>query len=164
MNAGRTILFSASLKWLCLPAVCLLACTAPSQTPPRSLDAVKDLQATDFTSDQYYEPPHEQQIKIRLSGASASPLPDGAQDVRSLKIEKFGLDGKIEVVVRAPQCTYSMFSGEASSSGHFEMETGDGRIQTEGDGFLWRQSDDSLIISNHVQTVIKTGILKLNLP
>jgi hypothetical protein len=120
--------------------------------------------ATNFTSNTYYEPPHEKQVKMQLSGSEASPLPGGLLDVKQLRIEVFDLDGKLQATLRAPQCTYALMDGYASSAGHLEMQTSDGKIRTEGDGFLWRQSDNSLTISNHVYTVIKTGIWKLTVP
>jgi hypothetical protein len=120
--------------------------------------------ATDFTSDQYFEPPNEQKVHMRLSGASASPLPQSALDITDLKIETFDLNGKTEAVLHAPQCTYWVLDGIASSAGHLELQTGDGKMDITGDGFLWRQSDNSLTISNHVHTVIKTGSFKLTAP
>ena len=113
--------------------------------------------ATDFTSVSYFEPPHEQQVKMKLSGAEALPLPGGLLDVRQMRVETFDVDGKSQMVVRAPQCTYSPFDGEANSAGHMELESGDGKIHVEGDGFLWRQDAGELIISNHVATVILGG-------
>ncbi len=110
--------------------------------------------ATDFTSNQYFEPPNEQLIKMKLSGAEALPLPGGLLDVRQLRVETFTLDGKTEMVVRAPQCNYSPFDGAANSAGHMELQSGDGKIHVEGDGFLWRQTSSSLTISNHVHTLI----------
>jgi len=110
--------------------------------------------ATDFTSSQYFEPPHEQQVKMRLSGAEALPLPGGLLDVRQLRVETFGLDGKTQVVVRAPQCSYAPLDGVANSAGHMDLQSGDGKIHVEGDGFLWRQTTSALTISNHVRTLI----------
>jgi hypothetical protein len=110
--------------------------------------------ATDFTSSQYFEPPHGQQVKLKLSGAEALPLPGGLLDVRQLRVETFSTDGKTEVVVRAPQCNYSPFDGVANSSGHMELQSGDGKFYVEGDGFLWRQASSSLTISNRVRTRI----------
>jgi hypothetical protein len=110
--------------------------------------------ATDFTSNQYFEPPHGQQVKMRLSGAEALPLPGGLLDVRQLRVETFGLDGKTQVVVRAPQCTYAPLDGVANSAGHMELQSGDGKIHVEGEGFLWRQASSSLTISNRVHTLI----------
>lgn len=120
--------------------------------------------ATDFTTDSYYEPPHDQQVKMRLSGAEASPLPGGLLDVKQLTVEMFSLDGTPQMVVRAPQCIYAPLDGVASSAGKLEFQTGDGRFRGGGEGFLWRQNDQLLIISNHVHTVMKAGILKWNAP
>jgi len=114
--------------------------------------------ATDFTSEAYYEPPHEQQVKLRLSGAEASPLPGGLLEVKKLKVETFDTGGKPEVVVQAPQCTYAPLDGVASSAGHLELRTGDGKFRVEGDGFMWRQNESSLTISNRVRTTIAVDI------
>jgi len=120
--------------------------------------------ATDFTSNTYFEPPNDQKVKVKLSGAEATPLPGGLLDVKQLRIESFNVAGKLEMVVQAPQCTYAVMGGVASSSGHLELQTGDGKFHTEGDGFLWRQNESLLIISNNVHTVIKSGILNLSTP
>ena len=45
----------------------------------------------------------------------------------------------------------------ANSAGHLQLNLNGDRIHIEGDGFSWRQSDNSLVISNNVYTVIKTG-------
>jgi hypothetical protein len=113
--------------------------------------------ASDFTSVEYYEPPHHQQVKSRLSGAEASPQPGGLLVIKQLKVETFGLDGKPEVVVNAPECVYDTLKGVANSPGHLQVRSGDGKLCTEGDGFLWRQSDSFLTISNHARTVIEVS-------
>jgi len=120
--------------------------------------------ATDFVSSTYFEPPNAQQIKLKLSGAEALPLPNGAQDVRQLKIETFAVDGKTEMIVSAPQCNYALLDGVANSAGHMELQSGDGKFRVEGDGFLWRQKDQLLIISNNVHTVIQSGVLQISTP
>lgn len=109
--------------------------------------------ATDFTSESYYEPPHEQQVKVRLSGAESSHLPGRLMEVKQVTLESFSVDGKPQLIVRAPQCIYSL-EGVASSAGHIELQTGDGKFHVEGEGFLWRQNESSLTISNKVHTVI----------
>ena len=113
--------------------------------------------ASGFTSVEYYEPPHHQQVKSRLSGAEASPQPGGLLVIKQLKVETFGLDGKPEVVVDAPECVYDTLKGVANSPGHLQVRSGDGRFHVEGEGFLWRQSDSFLTISNHVRTVIEVS-------
>lgn len=116
--------------------------------------------ATDFTSSTYYDPPHETQIKLRLSGAEASPLPGGLLDIRQLRIETFSVDGRPELTINAPQCTYAPLTGTASSAGKLEMRTGDGKLHVAGEGFLWRQDASLLTISNNVHTLIDLPAFK----
>lgn len=118
--------------------------------------------ATNFSSVTYFEPPHEQKVAYRLSGAEAMPLPDAKLDLKKMRVEKFNADGKLEAIVEAPQCIYTL-DGVASSAGRMQLKTGDGKFRLEGDGFMWQQSDRSLNISNHVHTVIKIGITNLTI-
>ena len=111
--------------------------------------------ASDFTSVEYYEAPHQQQVKSRLSGAEASPEPGGLLVVKQLKLETFDINGKSEIIVDAPECVYDTLNGVAASPGQLQMRTGDGKFRVEGDGFLWRQTNSLLTISNHVRTVIE---------
>jgi hypothetical protein len=110
--------------------------------------------ANDFTSVEYYPAPNQRQMKSRLSGAEAQPLPGGLLAIKQLKLETFGLNGKPEIIVNAPQCVYNQLDGTASSPGRLEVQTGDGKVRVEGEGFLWRQNDSFLTISNQVRTVI----------
>jgi len=110
--------------------------------------------ASDFTSVEYFEPPHQQQMKSRLSGAEAQPQAGGLLVIKQLKLETFNADGKPEIVVMAPECVYDTFNHVANSPGHLEVQAGNGKLHVEGDGFLWRQNDSFLTISNHVRTVI----------
>jgi hypothetical protein len=114
--------------------------------------------ATNFSSVAYFEPPHELQVKARLSGAEASPLPGALFDLKEMKVEKFSVDGRLEAVVEAPQCVYAPLDHVATSPGHLELRSGDGKFRVEGDGFLWEEGEQSLMISNHVHTVIKTRL------
>jgi hypothetical protein len=111
--------------------------------------------ANNFTSTVYYGPTNHQQIKSILSGAEALPQPGGLLIIKQLKLEMFNPDGRLEWVVNAPECVYDTFKGVANSPGHLEVRTGDGKIRTDGDGFLWRQSDQKLTISNNVCTVFE---------
>ena len=51
-------------------------------------------------------------------------------------------------------------NGTASSAGRLQVQYRDGKIRVEGEGFLWRQSDSFLTISNHVSTVIEIRVGK----
>ena len=111
--------------------------------------------ATDFSSVEYYQAPHQQQIKSRMSGAEAQPLEGGLLLIKQLKLEAFEEDGKLQFVITAPECVYDPVKGLATSPGELHMHTGDGQLRIDGVGFLWRQSDSLLTISNQVQTVIE---------
>jgi hypothetical protein len=115
--------------------------------------------ASNFTSTEYYGPTNHQQVKSILSGAEALPQPGGLLIIKQLKLEMFNPDGRLEWVVEAPECVYDTFKGVANSPGHLQVRTGDGKIRTDGDGFLWRQSEQKLNISNNVCTVIENGAL-----
>jgi hypothetical protein len=116
--------------------------------------------ASDFTSVEYYPAPNQQQMKSRLSGAEAQPLPGGLLAIKQLKLEIFKPDGQPEITVIAPECVYNQLDGTASSPGRLEVQTGDGKVRVEGEGFLWRQNDSFLTISNQVRTVIKLELEK----
>jgi hypothetical protein len=111
--------------------------------------------ATDFSSVQYYQAPHQQQIKSRMSGAEAEPIEGGLLLIRQLKLEAFDEKGGLQFIVTAPECVYDPMKGVANSNGELHMRTGDEQVQVEGKGFLWRQASSLLTISNQVQTVIE---------
>jgi hypothetical protein len=111
--------------------------------------------ASDFNSVQYYDAPFEFQMKRRVSGAEASPQAGGLLEIKTMKLEMFGTNGVTEAVAEAPGCVYDTEKGVASSPGHLQLQTGDGNLRIEGDGFLWRQTNQWLTISNHQHTVIK---------
>ena len=111
--------------------------------------------ASDFSSVEYFEAPHQQQMKSRLSGAEAQPQAGGLLLIKKLKLEMFKEDGRLEYEVDAPDCAYDTLRGAASSPGPLRLQTGDGKFRVTGDGFLWRQNDSFLTISNHVRTVIE---------
>jgi hypothetical protein len=118
--------------------------------------------ASDFTSVEYFEPPHQQQMRSRLSGAEASPQADGLLVIKQVKLETFAVDGKPEMVVEAPGCTYDTLNATASSPGPLQVRTGDGKFHVEGEGFLWRQTNSFLTISNNVRSLIEMAPEKQN--
>ena len=116
--------------------------------------------ATDFSSVEYYEAPHQQQIKSRMSGAEAEPLEGGSLLIKQLKLEAFDENGKLQFVITAPECVYDPVKGVAASPGEMHVRTGDQQLQIDGTGFLWRQSDSSLTISNQETVIDHAGALQ----
>jgi hypothetical protein len=118
--------------------------------------------ASDFTSVEYFESPHQRQMKSRLSGMEAQPLAGGLLVIKQFKLETFTVDGKPEMVVEAPSCTYDTSDATASSPGPLQVRTGDGKFRVEGDGFLWRQTNSFLTISNNVHSLVEMASEKRN--
>jgi hypothetical protein len=148
-------------KKLCFAALplagLLLVASAQMQSVPMG-------SGTNLSSVMYFEPPNEQQVKVRLSGAQMSPLPGATYDVTKLKIETYNRNGSLAAVAQAPQCIYAPFDAVARSAGHLELDLDEGKIHIRGEGFLWQQNDSLLIISNQQHTVIKMGNWKLTPP
>jgi len=121
-------------------------------------------QASDYTSEEYFDPPNALQISSRITGAQAFPLP-GNRLVRykDFRLETYDTNGHALYIVETPDCVYDRSDGVARSPGHLKVRQADGQVTLEGEGFLWRQDDKFLIISNQVQTVIEPGPKKNNL-
>jgi hypothetical protein len=113
--------------------------------------------ATDFTTTEYYEPPYQQRVKSILSGAEAQPQPGGLLIIKQLQLRTFDRGGNLNIIVTAPECIYDTMGGTASSGGPLQLQNGDGKFRVEGEGFLWRQTNYSLTISNNVRTRIENG-------
>jgi hypothetical protein len=120
-----------------------------AQTLPPGADA------SDFSSVQYFDAPNQQQVKSEISGAEAEPIEGGLLLIKQAKLERYEVNGQAQFIVTAPECVYNPMNGEAHSPGEVHMRTGDDGLRIEGQGFLWRQSESYLIISNHVQTIIE---------
>ena len=119
----------------------LAAGAALSSWPsPWAFAPSKPATRTDFTTTEYYEPPHQQQVKSILSGAEAQPQPGGLLIIKQLKLRTFYPDGQPDMIVTAPECIYDTMSGTASSAGPLHLQNGDGKFMVEGEGFLWRQT------------------------
>ncbi len=110
-----------------------------------------------FTSVEYFPQPDQTRMKSRLTGTEAQPLPGGLLVIKQLKLETFTTNSRPQAVIEAPECVYDTLHNTTSSGGHLQLQSGDGKVRIEGDGFLWRQDDSFLTISNHVHTVIETG-------
>jgi hypothetical protein len=115
--------------------------------------------ANDFTTVEYYPMPNQFQMKLRLSGAEAAPLPGGLLVIKQFKLELFNTNGDTQAIVSAPECTYDTVHNQANSPGQLFLQNGDGKIRVQGTGFLWRQADSFLKISNNVQSVIQGGVV-----
>ncbi len=107
--------------------------------------------ANDFSSVEYFEPPHQTLMKSRLSGAQAQPQPGGRLVIQQLKLETFDTNGVPGMIITAPHCIYDTVHGVANSPGHLRLQTADGSSHLEGDGFFGLQARQRLYILNNVK-------------
>ena len=113
--------------------------------------------ATDFVATEFYEAPYQKQVKSILSGAEAVRKPGRPLLIRQFKLQTFDLDGQTNLVATGPECLYEEKAGTAHSAGPLQVQNGDGSFRVTGVGFLWRQTEFSLTISNQVRTVAENG-------
>lgn len=104
---------------------------------------------------EYFEPPHELQIKSFLQGAEAEPVSDGLILIRDAKLQTFQEDGTCQMTVIAPNCIFDTKQQTVNSAGPLQVQTSDDKLLLEGEGFFWRQTNSDLIISNRVRTTVR---------
>src|SRR6516225_10782118 len=83
-------------------ASCFVFCLAVAlaQTPPNN--TIKHFRAPL----EYFDPPHELQVKSFLEGAEAEPQSDGLILIRDAKLQTFHENGSNEMTVVTPLCTF----------------------------------------------------------
>ena len=94
-------------------------------------------------------------MKSMLEGSGAERQPDGRVLVTNAKRQTFLVNGDVELTVEAPQCLYDPAMRTISSSGPLLAKSGDGKFSIEGEGFLARQTNSILVVSNRVHTVLR---------
>lgn len=140
----------------CAGLLSLWACGLAPAAEPLVLPGVV---LKDFVWPDYYPPPREKQLRFRLQAAEATPGEGGWVQVRQVTLERFSPQGQSELRVRAEGCRFHTGTQEAQSAGPLELELQSGRLRLEGVGFLWRQSNTWLVVSNRVKTGLRGGWL-----
>ena len=103
-------------------------------------------------------------IKSQVAGKSVKQLPNNQMLITTLYLETFRDDGKVELIVEAPECLYDTQRRTASSAGKMKARQADGKFTITGEGFEWRQTNSVLIISNLAHTIISKELLKPQSP
>ena len=159
MKSGLAYAAMAVVVVLLAVATCHFTLRRPF--PPRgavSSPANRSRAPSEFTVAEYYPAPYQHQMKWRLSGTEASPLPDNSSafDIKQFKLETFAEEGQTQVLVSGPECLYDTVARVASSADRLLVLSGDGNFRDEGDGFLWRQTNSCLIISNQARMAFQS--------
>ncbi len=118
------------------------------------------LEGKGFKFAEYFDPPHETQMKSLLEGAKAQPQPGGRILIAGVKRQTFRENGEPEMAVEAPECVYDSGQRSVSSPGPLRLRTADGKFYLEGEGFLWQHTNSSLFVSNRVHTIVRQDLLR----
>ena len=132
----------------------VLVLAASAQQPSLGIKLSK------FNVPVYYEPPNQTQLRWLLKGAQATPQTNGTMLVEEVTLEQFQPGGAREMLIETPDCRFSYATREASSARPLKMLLQEGRFALEGEGFLWRQTNALLVISNRVRTTVRGGWLE----
>ena len=147
LTTGLTLLAGAAILGLAWPGERALA-------QPTLLGT-----ATNFTMSEYFAPPHDLQMKSLVSGREAQPQTGGRYLIKGLRIETFDEQGTQQAVVEAPECVYDGTTRTARSAGRLRAVSTQGQFIVTGEGFLWRQDDSMLLISNRVHTIVRDNTM-----
>ncbi len=110
-----------------------------------------------FTWPEFYPPPHETQLRFVLKGAEAVPQAEGRYLIKQVALEKFQTSGVREFLIETPECVFNSETREVNSTATLRVQFEDPRFTMEGEGFLWRQTNASLVVSNRVRTSLRGG-------
>jgi lipopolysaccharide export system protein LptA len=120
------------------------------------------LQAKGYKISEYYPAPYELQLKSMLEGGKVVPQGDGKvlELSEGVLLRTFSITNTPQLIVETPQCRYDSVSQSALSSERLRVRTADGKFVIEGAGFLWRQTNSNLTISNSVHTTVHPELLE----
>jgi hypothetical protein len=127
---------SRAFRWI-VPAGTLAALSYASllQAQITNLGQVK---GTGIDHPEYFAPPFQNQVKFHLTSSEAELLSMTQFRLLDVKLQTFSTNGTLEFTLRAPECIYDIQEGAVNSTNSIRMETGDGAILMEGDGFCFR--------------------------
>jgi lipopolysaccharide export system protein LptA len=114
-----------------------------------------------FQVPDYYpsKPGQTNRLKSLVIGEEATPQVAGSALtsvlIKGLRLINVREDGVTNLVAEAKRCKYSDADRCVTSDDDLQIKSGDGKLFIEGRGFLWRQTNQSLVISNQVHTLIR---------
>jgi len=90
-----------------------------------------------------------------LHGNGRFDLKTSRQVLDTVQVDYRDALGKTNMVMSGKNCIYDFKSKTAVSSEPLRVATGDARLQLEGIGFVWYQTNKNLVISNDVRTIVR---------
>ena len=104
-----------------------------------------------------------QKLKTLLRGGEAAylqhPIP-----IQGVTIETYTESGLTNLIAVARACVADRTNRTASSSGPLDLRLADGRFSLTGVGFLWSQTNTTLVVSNQVRSILRGDLLQNDFP
>jgi len=133
-------------------ALAALIALAPSL---RSAESTAPRTATDargpFTVP-VYDRDQPSRVVALLSGVLARFQLSNQQPLQTVRVDYFDAQGHTNLTLLGTNCTYDARQRVATSPDMLRVLTGDGRLELEGVGFTWWQTNNDIVISNQVRT------------
>jgi hypothetical protein len=128
---------------------------AAQTVPPVGGLAAQGGTAGAFRVPEYYDKPNSGKLRSLLTGTVPALQPDGTLRLATVRLMTFDLDGTTNLVFTGTNCLLDAKNRIVYSADRLEMRTGDERLYVSGTGFLFRQTNSQIIISNQVHTIIR---------
>jgi predicted small lipoprotein YifL len=147
-----------------LPPVTPTGTNAPAS--PATRKGAGEASATEGTTKGFKFPEYdtENRLKSMLTGAEARPQGGDLILIRSLRVETYDQDGKVDMIVEAPECLFDRKNKSARSAGSMEARSANGLFRVTGRGFEWDQAGGRLVITNDSRTEISKQMMDQKTP
>ena len=133
---------------------CLALVLLPPFTSARAQFSA-GMKINNFSVNDPFPAPNQTQMRYKLTGAEGRPQPDDKFLLTTVNVQTFRLNGDREMIVDAPECTFDKRANTVGSAGRLILQSGDGKLRVEGDGFVGQLTNRILIISNNVQAKVQ---------
>ncbi len=94
-------------------------------------------------------------VSALLHGVGRFDLRTSQQVLETVELDYFDETGRTNLAVFGTNCLYDFRSRTAVSPEPLRILTGDRRLDLRGVGFIWWQTNNDLIISNDVRTLVR---------
>jgi hypothetical protein len=153
---------------LCFPfclSVCILflASSLPGQLG-RSWN-MKGVKYAEFYEDLSTGRRQTNRLKGLLKGAEGQLLSNEVLLIQQMQLDYYHLNGQTNMVATAPLCLFDYGTRVAWSTGRLDLVGLEGAVRLRGyQGFEVRMTNNTMILSNRVRTVIRRELLKQQTP
>jgi hypothetical protein len=141
-----------------------------SAAPSIFAQAGRIVRAKDFKHAEFYEKTgadrgQTNQLRGLILGVEADFLSSDLVAFKQMRLESYDPQGRTNLVAQAPHCWFDQRKRIASSPGRLEVRGAEDRLFIEGnEGFLFRMTNSSLVLSNRVRTVIRQDLVRSATP